>query len=231
MGIVIARGMTGYIGALLGEVFGIAQKADEISTNPALMTFAVVLGVITSVVAAFIPARNAARVDPVQALQKGKYQQLSAGENRMRRIAALIVALLAWRALLLGRYPHFVLRRRCTGGAGGFAAYADAGAVGGARASSALEMAAAGGRNARGRQLAASAAPNFRRGRGVDAVARAGGRAGWSDARQLRFDFQMAHRGAESRSVCFADRESHRSRVFVFPELDGRPVARHPRNR
>jgi len=36
--------MTAYIGALLGEVFGIAQKAEEISTNPALMAFAVVLG-------------------------------------------------------------------------------------------------------------------------------------------------------------------------------------------
>jgi len=104
MGILIARGMTGYIGAMLGEMFGIAQKAREISTNPTLMTFAVVLGVITSVVAALIPARNAARVDPVQALQKGKYQQLSAGENRTRRIAALIVALLALGCALLGRY-------------------------------------------------------------------------------------------------------------------------------
>jgi putative ABC transport system permease protein len=103
-GILIARGMTGYIGALLGEVYGIAQKADEISTDPALMTFAVVLGVITSVAAAFIPARNAARIDPVQALQKGKYQQLSAGENRMRRIAALIVAILAFGCVFLGRY-------------------------------------------------------------------------------------------------------------------------------
>jgi hypothetical protein len=33
-----------------------------------------------------IPARNAARVDPVQALQKGKYQVLSAGESRLRAI-------------------------------------------------------------------------------------------------------------------------------------------------
>jgi putative ABC transport system permease protein len=104
MGILIARGMTGYIGALLGELYGIAQKADEISTNPLLMTFAVVLGVITSVIAAFIPARNAARVDPVQALQKGKYQQLGVGENRTRRITALIVALLALGCALLGRY-------------------------------------------------------------------------------------------------------------------------------
>jgi len=106
-GIAIARGMTGYIGSLLGEIYGIAQKADEISTDPTLMTFAVVLGVVTSVVAAIIPARSAARVDPVQALQKGKYQQLSAGENRTRRIAALVVAIAAAGCLLLERYRIF----------------------------------------------------------------------------------------------------------------------------
>lgn len=103
LGIVIARLMTGYIGALLGEVFGIAEKADEISTNPLLMGFAVVLGVITSVVAAFIPARNAAGVDPVQALQKGRYQQMSAGENRVRRVIALVVTILAVACLVLSR--------------------------------------------------------------------------------------------------------------------------------
>src|ERR1700677_1124780 len=46
-GIAIARAMTGYIGSLLGEIYGIAQKAGEISANPWLMTFALVLGVIT----------------------------------------------------------------------------------------------------------------------------------------------------------------------------------------
>src|SRR5580692_3998017 len=106
-GIAIARGMTGYIGSLLGEIYGIAQKDDEISTNPVLMTFALVLGVITSVVAALIPARSAARVDPVQALQKGKYQQLSAGESRVRRISALAVAIAAMACLLLERYSIF----------------------------------------------------------------------------------------------------------------------------
>ncbi|HLH00221.1 MAG TPA: FtsX-like permease family protein [Bryobacteraceae bacterium] len=93
LGIAIARAMTGYIGALLGEVYGIAQKAEQISTDPKLMLFAVVLGIVTSVVAGFVPASSAARVDPVQALQKGKYQQLSAGENRLRRMAALALAI------------------------------------------------------------------------------------------------------------------------------------------
>ena len=106
LGIVIARAMTGYIGALLGEVFGIAQKAEEISTNPMLLGFAAVLGTVTSVVAAFLPARNAARVDPVQALQKGKFQQLSDGENRARRRAALAVASAALFAFLLSNSFH-----------------------------------------------------------------------------------------------------------------------------
>src|SRR6202034_2956311 len=79
----------------------------EISTNLVLMAGALVLGVIASVVAAVIPARSAARVDPVQALQKGRYQQLSAGESRVRRIAALIVAILAAACLLLERYRIF----------------------------------------------------------------------------------------------------------------------------
>ncbi len=135
-GIAIARGMTGYIGSLLGEIYGIAQKADEISTDPMLMTFAVVLGVITSVIAAVIPARSAARVDPVQALQKGKYQQLSAGENRVRRIAALVVAIAAAALLLVSSDTHRFLCRRRAGRAGGLAADADVRAVAGARAAS-----------------------------------------------------------------------------------------------
>lgn len=100
-GIVIARGMTGYIGSLLGELYGVAEKADEVSTDPVLMTLAIVLGVIASVVAAAIPARSAARVDPVQALQKGKYQQLSAGESRMRRMVALVLVIAAAACLLI----------------------------------------------------------------------------------------------------------------------------------
>ena len=42
-----------------------------------------------------------------QALQKGKYQQLSAGENRVRRIAALVVAMAAAACLLFEHYRIF----------------------------------------------------------------------------------------------------------------------------
>jgi putative ABC transport system permease protein len=91
-GIVMARGMAGYISGLLSEVYGIAQRADEIVLEPWLIGTAVAMGLITSLVAAVIPARSAAGVDPVKALQKGGYQSLSAGENRRRRRWAFLCA-------------------------------------------------------------------------------------------------------------------------------------------
>jgi putative ABC transport system permease protein len=101
-GVLIARGMAGQVGSFLGEIYGVAQKAEGITTNPRLLGLALLIGVCTSVIAAWIPARNAARVDPVQALQKGKHQILSEGENRIRRILAIVIAALAVACLVGG---------------------------------------------------------------------------------------------------------------------------------
>lgn len=94
-GILLARGSSSYISGFLEQVYGVPQKVEDIALDPALMLGAVALGVAASMVAAFLPARNAARVDPVQALQKGKYQVLAAGENRRRRLTAALAALAA----------------------------------------------------------------------------------------------------------------------------------------
>jgi putative ABC transport system permease protein len=87
-GYLLARGTAGYVGRMLEGISGIAQRVEEVATAPWLMALALGMGVVTSTIAAIIPARSAARVDPVQALQKGKYQVLSAGESRARRIVA-----------------------------------------------------------------------------------------------------------------------------------------------
>ena len=94
-GALIARGIAASIGTLIGDVYGVAQHADDVSTSPALLATALAIGIATSIVAALIPARNAARVDPVQALQKGKYQSLSASENRWRLVLAAIGGVLS----------------------------------------------------------------------------------------------------------------------------------------
>ena len=88
-GLLIARGIAASIGSLISDVYGVAQHAGELSTSPGLLLLALAIGISTSIIAAAIPAHSAARVDPVQALQKGKYQVLSAGESRLRAILGL----------------------------------------------------------------------------------------------------------------------------------------------
>jgi putative ABC transport system permease protein len=101
-GLLIARGIAASIGNLMSDVYGVAQRADDISMSPALLGVALLIGVVTSMVAAFIPARQAARVDPVQALQKGKYQVLSAGESRARAIVAGVLGCVSMACLSAG---------------------------------------------------------------------------------------------------------------------------------
>jgi putative ABC transport system permease protein len=103
-GVLMARAMAGYIGGLMQEVYGLPQTAGSIQVEAWLVATAIGMGLITSLIAAVIPARAAAGVDPVKALQKGRYQQLSEGENRSRRRWAIGAVVLSAIALLLNRY-------------------------------------------------------------------------------------------------------------------------------
>lgn len=101
LGIFIAWAISGYMSSTLEQVSGYAQSVGQLQIDPQLIAAGIIIGIVTSIIAAWIPARNAARVDPVQALQKGKYQVLSAGENRRRRWMALILFLLSLGCLFL----------------------------------------------------------------------------------------------------------------------------------
>lgn len=101
-GVAMARGIAVYAGGYTAQIYGVAQQVDDVELSPWLIGAAVALGIATSITAALIPARNAARVDPVQALQKGRYQVLSAGENRFRAVAAALTAAGATACLLFG---------------------------------------------------------------------------------------------------------------------------------
>jgi putative ABC transport system permease protein len=101
-GILIARGIAATIGSLISDVYGVAQHAGEVSTSPGLLLLALAIGISTSIVAAAIPAHSAAAVDPVQALQKGKYQILSQGESRLRAVLGLLLAAVSVACLGIG---------------------------------------------------------------------------------------------------------------------------------
>jgi putative ABC transport system permease protein len=102
LGLLIARGVAASIGTLIADIYGVAQKADAVLASPSLVGVALLIGVATSIAAAVIPARQAARVDPVHALQKGKFQVLSESESRKRLLAAAALTAVSVTCLVAG---------------------------------------------------------------------------------------------------------------------------------
>ncbi len=95
LGLLMARGMAGYIGGFLSAIYGSTQRAGDVTLDPKLVGVALAMGLLTSLIAALLPANAAASVDPVKALQKGRAQSLSEGESRRRRVAALVCVVLS----------------------------------------------------------------------------------------------------------------------------------------
>ena len=104
LGLAFTRSLTGITGQMMEAIFGVSQNTEEILVDPRFLAAALAVGVATSMIAALIPARNAARVEPVQALQKGKYQVLTAGENRIRRNIAFSAFAVSMVCLALNRF-------------------------------------------------------------------------------------------------------------------------------
>ncbi len=107
-GILIARALAIYISGLLGGDLRRGAKADEVSTDPKLLGLALAMGTLASIIAAIIPARNAAAVDPVKALHKGSSQTFSSRESRQRRVAAGVAAVAALIILPAGKGLGFL---------------------------------------------------------------------------------------------------------------------------
>ena len=102
-GVALARGITASIATLVSEVFGVARPESDVVVSPSLLGWALGLGIATSVIAALIPARMAARVEPIQALKKGTYHVLSRDEHRARVALAILLGLTSAGCLVFGR--------------------------------------------------------------------------------------------------------------------------------
>jgi putative ABC transport system permease protein len=104
LGLAFTHSLTIVTGRMMTQMFGVRQNVQQATVDPRLLLVAAALGIATSMIAAWLPARNAARVEPVQALQKGRYQVLSAGESRARLAVAWASVALAGACLLFAHY-------------------------------------------------------------------------------------------------------------------------------
>jgi putative ABC transport system permease protein len=91
LGYALARATAHSISGVVAGLYGVSQGAIDVVLSPRLMVIVLAVGTVTSTIAAALPARAAARVDPVRALQKGRAQAVSAPERRARIIAAGIL--------------------------------------------------------------------------------------------------------------------------------------------
>jgi putative ABC transport system permease protein len=101
-GLVLARVISASVATLVSEVFGVARTTADVTASPALVVSVLGVGIATSVIAALVPARMAASVEPIQALQKGSYQAVSRDEHKVRIMLAILCGLASVGCLLFG---------------------------------------------------------------------------------------------------------------------------------
>lgn len=80
--------------SLVRGVYGVGGASTEVALTPRVVALAVAVGLATSAVAAMLPARAAARVDPVTALQKGRGHTMGGLTGRTRGWLAATLAVL-----------------------------------------------------------------------------------------------------------------------------------------
>ena len=113
-GYALAGIVAGRAAGFLAGAFGVNPGAVSVRPGTWLVALSIAVGTATSVLAASWPARNAARVDPITALQKGAAQVLAAPASRRRTWTCLIV--MASGALLMvldSPLPLFYLGYLC----------------------------------------------------------------------------------------------------------------------
>ncbi len=92
-GILMGKGMMSFMAAIIEQTYGVRMAIDRLRIDSFWTTVSFLMGVVASLIGAYLPARAAGRVDPALALQKGKYQLLFLGENRIRRRVGLVLLL------------------------------------------------------------------------------------------------------------------------------------------
>lgn len=87
-----AGAVTRATSGLVQGVYGVGAPPADMALTLRMAVLAIAVGLATSALAAMVPARAAAHVDPVRALQKGRSQAISTRGGRVRTGAAAALA-------------------------------------------------------------------------------------------------------------------------------------------
>ncbi|MBI3940472.1 MAG: ABC transporter permease [Acidobacteria bacterium] len=111
-----ARAVISFMDRVIQGSYNVSVRTGSVQAEPLFIGLSVLLGIAASLLGALIPARAAARVDPVLALQKGKHQTLLGRETRARRliggallVLALLLTLTPWATRRSVQYLNFGL--------------------------------------------------------------------------------------------------------------------------
>jgi putative ABC transport system permease protein len=111
VGIALARGLVRFAANTINTLM-LVIDVQEIPVDAAIVATGLLLGVVASLVAAYLPARQAMRTSPVEILRPRSYRLRKLGPRSFR---AGLVAFAAWIALTLLLGPHSLAALVSTG--------------------------------------------------------------------------------------------------------------------
>ena len=102
VGFGLARAIAISSSSLLSDLYGLARDPGDVPITPGFVVLALAIGIGASVAGALIPARMAARVEPLEALRRGRYQHLSTSEHHTRVALATVFGFVSIACLVFG---------------------------------------------------------------------------------------------------------------------------------
>ena len=106
VGMLLARAIAYAAGNLINDVYRIGQILDDVVVDPSVLGWSFAAGMAISVLAAVVPARRAARLDPVEAMQWGAVEKMATGFGRWRAGLVVFLLLLAVVTLVVPGTPR-----------------------------------------------------------------------------------------------------------------------------
>lgn len=91
-GTLIASAIADWLGAFIADMFRVADQVSDAATDPGTIATAFSIGLATSVLAAYLPAREAASLDPVAAMKKADPPAAAVSRTLIQLACALVSA-------------------------------------------------------------------------------------------------------------------------------------------